>query len=162
GRVRRGGNANRLAAASRAAVAHRRVQVAVGGVDDGGRLLLPVYKSGNGNRVPREAVQEVGGPVQRVGDKQQRPAFGFRRALLGHDAGVGVTLADHRRQCCFCVAVHLTHEVGRALSFDGDAAKARGGRLDDLRRLRGGGDARREQGATVRGGFAQLWLPRIF
>jgi hypothetical protein len=66
--------------------------------------------------VPREAVEEVGGAVERVDDEGERVAERGGRVvrLLADEHGVGVGGEEGGPEDLLGAAVHQTHEIGRA------------------------------------------------
>ena len=73
-----------------AAAARRGVGIPGRHIDDRRRLQHSVHRRGDGYRIAREIVQEVGGAVERIHDPDHPSGHDFRLQFLADDAAAGL------------------------------------------------------------------------
>jgi hypothetical protein len=144
----------------RAAAARGREQVVAARVVDHGLLDLAAHLQRDADAVDREAVDEVGGAVERIDDPDvvgTLPAVDLAR-FLGPDRVVGVGGQQRLDDSGLARMVHLGHEIVDLLLGDPDGFDVERGPVDDRAGSAGGLDGHVEHGMEIGGGHGLFEL----
>jgi hypothetical protein len=129
-----------------AAPARGREQLVARRVVHAGLRHLALVLQGDGDRVLRKTVDEVGGAVERIDDPQVFGGGGgvARARFLGKDAVSRVGMLQGVDDGRFCGPVDFGDEVAAALGGDAHQVEVEGGAIDDRARFARGLDGRVE------------------